>query len=241
MLHKTRGIVLHCFNYSDTYSIAQIYTEEFGRVSYLTAKSKGKKAKVPRSLFHALSVLDMEVEHMNLRDIHKLKEARSHFACYNVLMHPYKSAISIFLSEFISKITKDIQPNKTMFDFIYQSICILDLAEKGIANFHLVFMIRLTQFLGFYPDASDYVEGMYFDMQNGIFVKYKPLHPHFLQQADSHVFVLLLRMTYENMHTFAFSRHDRTNIIKKVLDYYRLHLSDFPDLKSLEVLHDVFE
>jgi len=240
MLHKTRGIVLHSFTYNDKYAITQIYTEEFGKVSYLTAQSKGKRTRVPKSLFHALSVLDLEVEHKNLRDIQRIKEAKVYLPLSSILFDPVKSTVGIFLAEFISRVTKDVQANKNLFDFICQSIRIFDLAENGVANFHLVFMIRLSIFLGFYPQAERYMPDMFFDMQNGEFVRTKPFHPHFLNPGDSRVFLLLLRMNYENMHTFSFSGKQRTDIINRILEYYKLHLSDFPEMKSLEVLRDFF-
>ena len=240
MLYKTQGIVLHSFTYNDKYAITHIFTEEFGRIAYLTAQSKSKQSRAPKSLFHALSVLDLEVEHKNLRDIQRIKEAKMSLPLGNILCNPVKSAISIFLAEFISHITKDRQPNKTLFDFIYQSIHVFDLAEKGIANFHLVFMIRLSIFLGFYPNAEGYMPNMFFDMQNGEFVRTKPFHPYFLNPDDSRVFLLLLRMNYENMHVFSFSGKQRTNIINRILEYYQLHLSALPEMKSLEVFQSFF-
>ena len=240
MLHKTRGIVLYNFAYNDKYAITQIYTEEFGKVSYLTAKSKGKRTRVPKSLFHALSVLDLEVEHKNLRDIQRIKEAKINLSLRSVLCDFMKSTIAIFLAEFISHISKDKQANKTLFNFIYQSILVFDLAENGVANFHLVFMIRLSIFLGFYPNTEGYMPGMFFDMQHGEFVRTRPFHPHFLNPDDSRVFLLLLRMNYENMHTFSFSGKQRADIINRILEYYKLHLSDFPEIKSLEVFQGFF-
>jgi DNA repair protein RecO (recombination protein O) len=240
MLHKTRGIVLYSFNYSDTYSIVTIFTEEFGLVSYLTAKAKGKKTCVPKSVFHPLSLLDLDVEHRNLQDIQRMKEARVHYPLFSLLSDPVKVTISIFLAEFIGKVVKEVEPNKFLFDYILHSVQILELSEKTYANFHLVFMIRLSPFLGFSPDASNYKKGMFFDMQNGIFALYKPAHIHFLNPDESEVFSRLLRMNYENMHTFRFSRHERKEIIYRILEYYRLHLVNFTDLNSLEILHEVF-
>jgi DNA repair protein RecO (recombination protein O) len=240
MLHKTRGIVLHNSAYSDTYSITLIYTEEFGRVSYLTARSKSRKTKIPKSLFHALSVLDLEVDIRNLRDIQRIKEAKTHIPLISLLNDPVKSAISIFLAELIGKVVTEVQTNKILFDFLLQSIRILELTEKSCANFHLVFMITLSRFLGFYPDDSAYQEGAFFDMRNGVFVLYKPLHPHFLNPDESFFFYHLLRIKYENMTAFKLTGDKRKVIISAILEYYRLHLTHFPEIKSLEILHEVF-
>jgi len=241
MQYKTRGIVLHNSAYSDTYSITLIYTEEFGRVSYLTARTKSRKTKVPKSLFHALAVLDMEVDHQNLRDIQRIKEAKAHIPLVSLLNDPVKSAIGIFLAELIGKVVKEVQTNKVLFDFLLQSVRVLEFTEKSCTNFHLVFMVTLSRFLGFYPDDSGYKEGMFFDLRNGVFVLYKPSHPYFLNPDDSRFFYNLLRIKYENMTAFKLTGVERKAIITAILEYYRLHLAHFPEIKSLEILHEVFK
>ena len=240
MLHKTRGIVLHSIPYNDKYVITLIYTEEFGRMSYLTSQSKSRRTRVSRSLFHPLAILDLEVEHKNLRDIQRIKEIKIHIPLISLLTDPVKSAMGIFIAELISKVIREEQTNRLMFDFLLQSVQVLELTDSSPANFHLVFMIRLSRLLGFYPDASGYQKGTFFDMRNGVFSGNKPAHIDFIPQEESAVFYNLLRMSYENMSAFRFSGRERQAIIHRILEYYRLHLSDFPEIKSLEVLHDVF-
>ena len=240
MLHKTRGIVLHNLPYNDTYAITLIYTEEFGRVPYLTSQSKSRKSRVPRSLFHPLAILDLEVEHKNLRDIQRIKEIKIHIPLVAILTDPVKSALGIFLAELISKVIREEQTNLPLFDFLLQSVQVLELTDASPANFHLAFMIRLSRLLGFYPDSTGYQKGMFFDMRNGVFTVNKPAHIDFLPPDESAAFYNFLRMTYENMQMFRFSGRERQAIILRILEYYRLHLSDFPEIKSLEVLHDVF-
>ncbi|MEA4948529.1 MAG: DNA repair protein RecO, partial [Petrimonas sp.] len=45
---------------------------------------------------------------------------------------------------------------------------------------------------------------------------------------------------FSNMHLFNMSRSDRNLIIDRLLTYYRLHLYDFPAIKSLDVLRELF-
>ena len=240
MLHKTRGIVLHSLPYSDRYAVTLIYTEEFGRVTYLTSQSKSRKSKVPRSLFHPLAILDLEVEHQNLRNIQRINEIKIHFPLVTLLTDPVKNALGIFLAELISKVVCEEQTNRLLFDFLLQSIQVLELTNTSPANFHLVFMIHLSRLLGFYPNTADYRKGMYFDMRNGTFTRHRPAHIHFLSPEEGTIFYNLLRMSYENMSVFRFSGWERQVIIHRILEYYRLHLNDFPEIKSLAVLHDVF-
>jgi DNA repair protein RecO (recombination protein O) len=239
MLHKTKAIVLHTVNYGENYAIVHVLTELFGPVSYLTARTKGKKTRVPLALFHPLSILEMEVEHQNLREIQRLKEARPAFPLLSIRSNPVKSTICIFLAELMGRVTADRQADPRLFDFVQQSVRLLELMEKDYANFHLVFLLSLSRFLGFHPDSGSYQPGRYFDLQNGIFVTFKPNAPS-LNPDESRILFNLLRMNYKNMSFYAFSRHDRKAIIDRILDYYRIHLHRLPEIKSLEILHDLF-
>lgn len=241
MTHKTRGIIFSVTPYNDSVSIAHVYTELFGPVAYFIPKAKGKSKKNnSSSIFHHLALLDLEVEHKNLREIHRIKESKANPPLLSLLSNPVKSTISLFLAEFLLRVVREAQPNEPLFNFLTQSIRLLDLSESNYANFHLVFITKVSRFLGFYPDTSDYQQGAYFDMRNAQFVRYKPSHPHFLNPDESTDFARILRMNYQNMHLFRFSREERRAVIDRTLEFYRIHLNNFPDLKSLDILHEVF-
>jgi Recombinational DNA repair protein (RecF pathway) len=240
MLHKTKGIVLYNRPYSDVYSIALVYTETFGPVSYLIPRSNGRRNPVARSLFYPLSILDLDADHQNLREIQRIKEAKVHIHLSGFSQDPVKSSIGIFLAEFLSKILREIHPNELLFFYLIDSIRILDLSQENYVNFHLCFLINLSRYLGFYPHMETYTHRAFFDMQNGVFVSYRPTSPHVLNPDESFVFFQIMRMNYPNMKAFHFSGRERRLIIDRILEYYRLHLVNFPDIKSLEVLHEVF-
>ncbi len=241
MLCKTRGIVLHAIPYNDKYSIIYMYTEAFGRASYLVARGRGKKSNVSKALFMPFSVLEMEVEHLNKRDLHRIKETKLCFPLTELFCNPVKNVLALFLSEILFRVVKDTEPDPRMFNFLYESIYLLESAEQGVANYHLVFLLRLLNYMGIHPNTESYVAGTFFDMQNGVFVDRLPLHRHFLSQQESVVFARLLKMSYENMSLYSFSRQDRVQIIERILEYYRLHLPEFPEIKSLAVLQSLFD
>lgn len=232
--------MLSTINYNDKYVLVQIFTESFGRVTYMVSKAKGKNTKAPKSLFSPLTLLDLEVEHQASRDIQRVREARSELFLYDISGSLSKTSMAFFMSEFLSRVLRDTNDSQLLFSFLEQSVQILEITDKSIANYHLVFMLKLSHFLGFYPNLEEYRENSLFDMINGEFVTYQPLHKHFLNRTDSKALSLLARISFENMHRFVFSRQDRINIINKILEYYRLHLYDFPTLKSLDVLHELF-
>ena len=159
MLCKTRGIVLHTIPYNDKCSIIYMYTEAFGRASYLVSRSRGKKSAVSKALFIPLSVLEMEVEHLNKRDLHRIKETRICFPLNDVCCDPVKIVLALFLSEVLFRVVKDTEPDPRLFDYLYESIHLLEYADKGIANFHLVSLLGLLQYLGIFPNMESHRVG----------------------------------------------------------------------------------
>lgn len=239
MLLKTEGIVLGTSSYSDFYSIARVFTRDFGRVSYLLPKPRGKRAKIKPSLFFPLSLLRLEVEHMASRDIQRLKEVERLVPLYDLCTDMTKVSIAFFLAEFLSLVLRESDRNESTYDYVRNSIETLEVLEKGMANFHLAFMIGLTRYLGIYPNLEGGEDGAYFDMLHGEFTKQTPLQPHYLNRHEGSYLRVLARMNYHNLHLFKLSRDDRNWMVDYLLKYYRLHLYDFPRLKSLEVLREL--
>lgn len=241
MLVKTRGIVLHSIPYNDKYAIVSVYTEAFGRSAYLVSRSRGKRSAVSKSLFMPLSVLDMEVEHLNKRDLYRVRETKLCFPQSELFCNPLKNVLAIFLSEVLYRVVKETEPDERLFEYLYQSVYLLECTDKGIANFHLVFLLGLLRYMGIFPNVASHKEEAYFDMLNGEFSSRIPTHPHYLNRAESAVFARLLRISFENMSLYSFSRQDRVSIIYRILEYYRLHLPEFPEIKSLSVLQTLFD
>ena len=241
MLYTTRAIMLHTVPYNDKYVIIHAYTEVFGRTSYLVARNRGRKSKVSHALFMPLSVVDMEVEHQDRRDLQRIKETKLCYIQHAIASHPVKNVIALFLAEILYRTVRTKEADHQLFNFLYDSIHWLELSVHGVANFHLVFLIHLVRYLGVYPNAEDYKPGYFFDLLNGIFTVVQPEHIHFLDENESVILARLLRMKYDNMALYSFSRQERLNIITRILEYYRLHLSDFPEIKSFSIMQSLFD
>ena len=241
MLYKTKGIVLHHLQYNDRNLIVSVHTKDFGRISYMVSNTHGKKSKIPRALLQPLSILEMEVEHLNNRDIQRIKEAKSFYTTTQLHCSPIKNAIALFLSEALYRIIQEKEANNPLFDYLCRSIEWLEVADEGIANFHLTFLLQLSAYIGVRPNGESYRAGYFFDLRNGVFSKSLPEHSNYLNKEESVVFERLLRINYENMALYTFTRQERTSIIRHIIEYYRLHLSDFSEIKSLAVMQSLFD
>jgi DNA repair protein RecO (recombination protein O) len=188
-----------------------------------------------------LSIVEMEVEHLKTREIQRIKEVRTFYSIVSIPSHPVKNAVALFLSEILYRIIQTSESDPKLFEYLCNSIRYLEILDQGIANFHLVFLMYLARYLGIFPNAESYEPGLYLDLLNGVFVTQIPTHPHYLSKEESIVFSRLLRMNYENMALYAFSRKERTMIVHHILEYYHLHSIDFPEIKSLSVMQSLFD
>ena len=241
MYQKVTGIVLHSLKYNDTSNIVHVYTRECGRVSLMVKIPKSHKAGVRPMLFQPLAMLELEADFRPNASVYRIKEAKAIQPFKSLPYHPFKSAMAMFLAEFLYRALREEQPNEPLFAYLQHSILWLDECEENFSNFHLVFLMRLSRFLGLYPNLELYTEGCYFDMLNACFTPLLPKSGSFLKPDEAARIRLLLRMKYETMHLFGMSRTERNRCLMVINDYYRLHIPDFPILKSLDVLKELFD
>lgn len=240
MREKTNGIVLSLIAYNDKSSFVHIYTEKFGRVTYAVPNVRSKRTRLNRSLFAPFSLLEMEVEHTPGRDIHKISEARILTPHISIPLDPVKNAVVLFLAECVTRTVREQEQNSSLFHFIADSINLYDMLEAGKANFHLVFLLRLSEYLGFRINRESYADDSFFDMMEGSFCRMRPEHPWILEKAEAAALHTVLQMTYANMADYSFSREQRTLLLDRVILYFRLHLPELKEIHSLEVLKMLF-
>lgn len=241
MLQKTSGIVLHTLKYSDTSNIVDIYTESHGRASFLISVSRSRKTAVKSMLFQPLSIIEFEADFRSTSSLYRIKDVRA-YPFKSLPYDPYKSAIALFLAEFLYRAVKEEGENSPLFAYLRYSIEWLDECVSDFANFHLVFLMRLSRFLGLYPNLDDYSQGDYFDLLNASFTPLKPYkHSFFVNPEESFRLTRLMRMNYDTMHVFGMNRTDRARCLAIINDYYQLHIPGFQTLKSLDVLQELFD
>lgn len=240
MLIKTVAIVLHSFKYNDNKIIIDLFTCSNGRMSVVAPLSNSPKAKIKKQLFQPLTIIETSIDVRHNASIHKITDARIAQPFTSIPFNPYKLSISIFIADFLNQALMREQADKPLFAYIQNSIEWLDNCNEGFANFHLVFMMRLSMFLGFYPNTDNYHSGSCFDLRSACFSGVVPMHNDYLKPAEASIVGLILRMNFANMHLFRLSRSERNRLIDIILHYYRLHLPSFGEMKSLEILRELF-
>ncbi len=241
MVEKTRGIVIHTIKYNDNSVISHIYTEGFGRQSFIVKGTRSKKSTVRINLLQHLSILEMEVYMKQNRDLQRIREMKLHETFSEIPYNPVKNAIAMFVAEVLFRTLQEQEANRAMFSFLLNAIKILDLSESGYANFHLVFLMGLSRHLGFYPRNNYSNTREFFDMENAVFTEQKPLQPYFIAPPASRLLPVLMGCTFEEMDRVKLNSGLRNELVTGLLDFYRYHLPGMGVVRSLPVLQEVFE
>ena len=241
MLTKTQAIVLHSLKYGETRLIVDMFTRSQGRQSFIVSIPKSVKGKIKKQLFQPLTLLEIESDLRPKLQLQKLSDIRLASPFSSIPFDPNKLSISLFIAEFLYYALRSEQHNEPLFDYIVNSIQWLDAQTDRFANFHLVFLMRLSRFLGFYPNLDHYQAGDYFDLRESIFLSAPPVHRDFLHPQEAEKIQLMMRMDFPTMHLFRMSHQERNRLLEVSLIYYRLHLPDFPELKSVSVLQELYQ
>jgi len=220
MLHKTKAIVLHTLKYSESGIIVHAYTDIFGRQAYLVQGVRKIKSRINSNFFQPLSLLELDVYFKENRDLQRIKEASFFPSTSHLHFDIRRSAIAMFLSEFLYKSLREIEPNQKLFDFLFHSVQILEMTDNGLENFHLIFLMQFTKFIGIYPGDDPNI--------------------HSFHKKQTLNFLDLLKYSLADTAKLKLSNSSRSEILNQLVVYYKTHLEDIGHLNSLKILEEVF-
>jgi DNA repair protein RecO (recombination protein O) len=240
MLHKTKGIVLNYIKHGETSIITHVYTEVFGRQSCIINGVRSSHSKIKLTLFQPLTILDLELYFNPKKDLQRIKEVRNHTPLFNIPNDIYKTSIAIFISEILCKTLYEAESNPSLFSFLYNSVQFLDLLEKNVSNFHLVFLLQLTKHLGIFPqiDLNQFHDVEQVEKKNDDLIDYR-----FFKNLPVNIkndFLLIYEKSFQNLDDIKLEKTSRDILMGKLLDFYNIHFENISSIKSLAVLKEVF-
>ncbi|MDD4227160.1 MAG: DNA repair protein RecO [Mariniphaga sp.] len=240
MLVTTQGIVLHFIRFGDNSIIVNIYTREYGRQAYLMHISRSRRSQGKIGVFQPLFLVDLIAYQKDTREVQTIKEIKNQPVYQNIPFDVVKSTQAIFIAEILSKTLREQESVPDLFEFLTNSILFFDLAEGEIAGFHLWFLIRLTEYLGFKPNIENFGFRNWFDLQKGVVVPYEPSHSYFMHPEATRDFCRITALKINELENMKLSREQRSYLTQKVVEYYQLHFEHLGEVKSLKVLQEVF-
>ena len=235
---QTKAIVLASLKYGDSGLIVHCFTLESGMKSYmLRGLLKSKKGKLRPAYFQPLTQLELVASHSNKGALNSIKDASVYHSYTSLYSDFVKQSIVFFISEMLFNVVKEEEQNTDLYTFIETSINWVDLHDK-VANFHIVFLMNLTRYLGFYPDDA-FADATCFNLTDGVFTNESFLGPALVGEHLL-LFKQVLGTKFDRAHMLSLNVHSRQAILDVLLKYYELHVVNFRRPKSIEVLKNLF-
>ena len=239
MLAKSSAIVLSTVKYGENSVILKTYTRQGGRKAFIAGGFRSKKGVVRPAMVQPLSLLQLVYYENGKTELKRLKEASVEQAYQQIFYDPVKSSLAMFLAEILQHVLQEEEANFQLYDFLEENFLDLDKKSDGLAVFHLLFLYRLTRHLGFHPEKPQWEASVFFDLMNGVYSSSEPFHPHYLGRADTQLWKSLHQRVSESTSGESFNKSAREALLTALLEYYRLHIKDFGNLRSIKILKEL--
>jgi DNA repair protein RecO (recombination protein O) len=239
MHHTTEAIVLQLYPYKDNGAVVKLYSRNKGLISCWAPSIHKKSSKTKVNLLQPLSIINIEINDKENNSLIQLKEIETAVQTPSISLNIEKSTIAIFLSELLQKLLKESSTDESFYEFIRESILLLNETKEKCANFHILFMIVLADHLGLLPKGDYSPANSYFNLKDGIYQSAVPMHPHFFYPIESEWLSQLSSFKLEDFYKHSIPSISRKILLRGLLEYFELHLAITP-LKSHLVLEEIF-
>jgi DNA repair protein RecO (recombination protein O) len=99
-------------------------------------------------------------------------------------------------------------------------------------------MLEIASILGFEPSLQNILDGNYFNLESGRFEMDFTSRESSLDAHETSIFKKMIAVYYEK-NELRLDAAERKLVLEKLLLYFRWHVSDFKELKSPAILHDI--
>ena len=247
---KTQAIVLQTIKYGDSSLVVKMLTKEEGIQSFMVKGVFGKKSKMKAALFQNMTLLDIVAEIGN-NSLGFIKEVTLSHYYKSISTDIKKATIILFISELLSKSITESETDTLLFEYVYNSLIWLDDATSDYVNFPIEFALKLSKYLGFYPNFDTYNEGSCFNLLDGNFKKSLNDIYQIDQDLSKKLYVAAIQELIDTQHidnisdsfyspSFRLTNSDRRMLLDVIVSYYKLHTESIREIKSLEVLRTIF-
>lgn len=234
---KTEIIVLSALRYQEKSLVVKSFTKDFGLKTYFIRNAFGTKNKALNSAyFQPLNLLFVDATHKNKESLEYINELKLAYAYQTVATDFYKNCVAVFLAEVLANSLKDEQVNKSLFLYLKTALIWFD-KHDFTPNFHLWFLWNLTKYLGFFPNKEN-IKGVYFNPVDGTFgSEFTPLC---FNEDETSLFKKLFDVSL-NDNRIITNNAERRGLLKLILRYYEIHIAQFKQIKSIEILPELFQ
>jgi DNA repair protein RecO (recombination protein O) len=220
VLHKVRGIVFRFTKYGETSIIVTIFTDQFGLQSYIVNGVRSRSLKSKIALYQPLTLLELVVYYRENANLNRIKEVKCFHPYQTLYSEINKSTVGMFITELLNKAVKEESHAGNLCEFLISSLITLDSIADNVQNFHLIFLLKLSGFLGFGAQNVNEVLGG--------------------RVTDPSIEEAIRKMLNGNYATeLTLTNTQRRELLDLLIQFYREHTGMTAEIKSLQVLREI--
>jgi len=227
MKQVDKAIFLHRIPYSESSLIVTLYTFNNGLQKMLFQGGKKKSA-----VLFPLAIGEITYYSRPESTLGKLTAFETSFPLQSITSNPFKSIIVFFLAEIIQNCLRTEEKETNIFRFLEDVILSLE-SSDDIANFPVQFLIDFAEQLGIHPHI-EIENGRYFNLNEGLIGNFSNTGDVLVQGPI--VEALQQQLTTGEIHLNSALRKELLSIM---LQYYQMHIPQFKDLKTLEIVREI--
>ncbi len=224
--------------YSETSLILDIYTEEKGLRSCIVNGVRKARSKTA-SLYQVLQILDIILYDKDAQKLNRIKEASSAYLYRSITLDIHKTNLAIFMIDVASGTIKEHEANPELYSFLERYLRYVDATTEKISLLSIKFMLDLSAYLGFTPLDNYGGEEVCFDLEQGKYVAKESIGAYVLSEEQSQHLRAIQKMEMADVQSYTIPKAERTQLLDKLIIYYRFHLAGFKEPKSLEIFRSL--
>lgn len=235
MLLQTPAFVLKIVKYSESSVIAKILSREKGVQSLIVKGVRSSRAKNKAAIWQAGNMLDLILYFKNGNNLKNIREFKLRHIYNHIQGDMFRTSMLVFISEVLNAVLKeeDDFDSARLFEFAEKQILLLDAEQRPSSNFHLDFLLRLSVFLGIYPNNNYTTATPFFQIEEGQFVGSENKTTLSLEKSEQ-MHGLMTQSIVQ------LSGVQRAALLEAILTYYRYQMGDFGPVRSHLIYHQVF-
>lgn len=231
------GIYLRHINYSETSIIVKVFTKEYGTRSFLI--KGGRKKRSVMAAMQPFHTLEISSNFKPEKDLNLAQSVQLIHPLQSVTLDIRKSTVAVFITEVLYEVLREEPMNKSLYEFLSTSINWYDHAPFN-ANFHLLMLVELTNFLGIRPSERKRSDEL-FSMEKGEFQHPSMVEYYFMDESNSEALSNFLKTSYSDLSRLRIDNIQRKNFLNAMIKYFEIQLSLRADkISSHKVLEAVF-
>lgn len=236
---KSEGIILRSKKYSETSLILDVYTQDHGLQALIISGVRKAKSRSQAGVYQVMNIIDV-VFYDNQKDtLSRIKEAKIKLQLKTISRNIIKSSIGMLMTEIFRNTIQQKEINPELYLFLKNWFIFLNDKEDGLGNLTIKYMLELSEYIGFQPVNNFDESRPFFDTLEAQFVASDATNKYCVSEALSGVLFRFLQTSRDDIQDIRLDRQSRSDLLDKLIQYFQLHLENFRDLKSIDILRQV--